>query len=264
MQLRLLVSAAAFVGCVACVSALREYSAFGNAPLHPSLVSAEVGDLVPFEVRPAVPEGSQWSLLSNGRVRFADQPESSGLDWTASPRAVRLETIVSPWDPLPPSEHSSRGWLNYSLRDEGETLVLDRELPFHRVAFREIAPVTFAAAFALGGDAPTLTVSDRGERVVATYRTPSDKGIPHAPRVDAMLLESGNRTILYAEVRTDFGTIPREMVGYDVTLSYAKMRVGGPVEIIVVGWIGHDAYWKPFTVTRFPEKPTPRPPAPRG
>jgi hypothetical protein len=232
---------------------VKEYSAFGDAPIHPERVSAEVGDIVPFEVRPAVPAGSEWSLECYGRVRFADQKESSGMDWTANPHAVRLETIVSPWDPLPPSEHTSRRWLSYGLRSEGESSVLDHELPFHRVAFKEIGPVTFAAVFATGGDAPTLTVAEAGERVVATYRTPTDKGVPQAPHIDAMLLESGNRTILYAEVRTDFGSVPREPIGYDVTLSYAKARVQGPVEIIVVGWIGHDDYWKPFTVTRYPE-----------
>ncbi|HVW27158.1 MAG TPA: hypothetical protein VHC69_17450 [Polyangiaceae bacterium] len=241
------------------MSAFHEYVIFGDASVYPPLVSAEVGDLVPFEVRPAVPAGSQWSLECRGRVRFTDQPTSTGLDWTANPRAVRLETIVSPWDPLPPSEHPSRAWLSYSLRDEGEASILDRELPFRRVAFKEIGPVTYSFSYAVGGDAPSLTVADRGERIVATYRTPADKGVPLAPRIDAMLLESGNRTILYAEVRTEFGTIPKELVGYDVTLSYAKARVTGPVEIIVVGWIGHDQYWKPFTVTRYPEKaPTTR------
>jgi hypothetical protein len=248
-----LVIAAAFAGSISCVSAFHEYVVFGDAPVYPASVSAEVGDLVPFEIRPAVPAGSRWSLECRGRVRFAEQPTSTALDWTANPRAVRLETIVSPWDPAPPSEHSSRGWLSYSLRDEGETSVLDRELPFHRVEFKEIGPVTFSYSYAVGGDSPTLTVAERGERIVATYRTPADKGVPLAPRIDAMLLESGNRTILYAEVRTDFGTVPKEVVGYDVTLSYAKVRVGGPVEIIVAGWSGHEGYWKAFTVTRYPE-----------
>ena len=253
MRFRLHAVVAALLGSTACVSYFQEYVAFGNAPVHPNVMAAEVGDIVPFEVRPAVPPGSEWSLECMGRVRFADQPTASSVDWTASPRAVRLETVVSPWDPLPPSEHPSRKWLSYSLRDQGETDVLDRELPFHRVAFREVGPVTFASAFALGGDAPTLSVTDRGERIVAAYRTPTDKGVPRAPKVDAMLLESGNRTILYAEVRTDFGSVPKEPVGYEVTLSYAKARVQGPVEIVVVGWIGHEDYWKPFQVMRYPQ-----------
>lgn len=256
--------AAALVGSVSCVSAVKEYSAFGEAPVYPEHVSAEVGDLVPFEVRPAVPVGSEWSLLCWGRVRFAEKTDSSALDWSANPHAVRLETIVSPWDPLPPSEHTSRRWLSYGLLMEGESSVFDRELPFHRVAYKEIGPVTFAATFATGGDAPTLTVADAGERVVATYRTPTEKGVPHAPHVETMLLESGNRTILYAEVRTDFSSVPKEPVRYDVTLSYAKARVQGPVEIIVVGWTGHEDFWRPFTVTRYPDKAKPAKTASRG
>lgn len=245
------------VGASSCVSYVQEYVAFGNATLEPSSVSAEVGDLVPFEIRPAVPPGSEWSLECHGRVRFAESPDASSLDWTANPHAVRLETVVSPWDPMPPGERSSQKWLSYSLRDQGETAFVDRELPFHRVAYREIAPVTFASTYAIGGDAPTLTVNDRGERVVVTYRTAADKGVALAPRVDTMLLESGNRTILYAEVRTDFGIVPKEPMGYDVALSYAKARVTGPVEIIVVAWVGHGDYWKPFTVSRYPD-PGPR------
>jgi hypothetical protein len=245
---------ATLAGSISCVSALQEYTAFGEAPVHPEVVSAEVGDVVPFEVRPAVPPGSQWSLQCFGRVRFAEHPESSSIDWVANPHAVRLETIVSPWDPLPPSQHTSQHWLGYGLREEGESSVLDRELPFHRVEFKEIGPVTFAATFAIGGDTPKLTVADAGERIIATYRTPTDKGVPLAPHIDAMLLESGTRTILYAEVRTDFGSVPKEPMGYDVTLSYAKARVAGPVEIMVVEWIGHEDYWRPFTVTHYPEK----------
>ncbi len=246
---------------MSCVSYLQQYTAFGNAPVYPDMVSAEVGDLVEFEVRPAVPAGSEWSLQCKGRVRFVDQPTSTSLDWTASPRAVKLETLVSPWDPSPPREHTSRQWLWYAMRDQGESSLLDRELPFHRVAFHEIGPVTFAATYALGGDEPTLTVNSQGERVVVTYRTPTDKGTPVAPIIDAMLLESGGRTILYAEVRTDFGDLPREPVGYDVTLSYAKARVAGPVEIVVAGWTGHGEYWSPFTVTRYPPRKEPRRPS---
>jgi hypothetical protein len=264
VRLRLFAAAAALVGFVSCVSTVKEYTAFGDAPVHPSVVSGEVGDLVTFEVRPAVSPGSQWSLECYGRVRFANQPTSTSLDWMASPHAVRMETVVSPWDPLPPSLHSSRRWLSYGLRDEGESDMLDRELPIHRVEFKEIAPVTFAATYKIGGDSPTLTVADAGERVVATYRTPTEKGVPQAPKIAAMLLESGNRTILYAEVRTDFSAVPREPMGYDVTLSYAKARVTGPVEVVVVGWVGHDDYWRPFTVTRYPETTKAAPPASHG
>jgi hypothetical protein len=84
-----------------------------------------------------------------------------------------------------------------------------------------------------------------------------------------MLLESGNKTILYAEVHTDVGTTPKEPTGYDVTLSYDKSRVRSEAEIVVVGWLGNDDYWKPFTVLRhrsgtgpsIPEIPKPVAPA---
>jgi hypothetical protein len=253
VRLRLL-SLVALIGCVSCVSYLQQYVAFGQAPVYPSVIPAEVGDLVGFEVRPAVPAGSAWSLECKGRVRFVDAPRATSLDWIASPHAVHLETVVSPWDPLPPSEHTSRQWLAYSLREQGESNMLDRELPIRRVAFHEAGPVTFAATFALGGDTPTLSVVEQGDRIVATYRTSADKGVALAPKIDAMLLESGNRTILYAEVRTDFGDVAKEPMGYDVTLSYAKARVTGPVEIVVAGWTGHGEYWSPFTVTRYPAR----------
>jgi hypothetical protein len=255
MRHHLAASVLALGGCVACVSYLQEYVAFGNAPLSPAPRSAEVGDLVPFEVRPPVPAGSMWSLQIRQRVRFTDTPEATSRDWTASPTAIHLETMVSPWDPPVGREHSSHDWLWYSLRDQGESNVLERDLPFRRVAYREIAPVTFAATFAPGAKEPELSVTERNGRIIATYRTPTEQGTPHAPRIDTMLLESGNRTILYAEVRSDFGNVAREPIGYDVTLSYDKSRVSAPAEILVVGWMGNGDYWKPFTVNRWPPGP---------
>ncbi|HEX4335435.1 MAG TPA: hypothetical protein VH062_05945 [Polyangiaceae bacterium] len=249
-----IVALAVLTGCVSCVSYLQEYVAFGKAPVHPSTVPAEVGDLVEFELRPPVPAGSRWSLQTRGRVRFADAPQASSLDWTATSRAIHLQTIVSPWDPATLGAPAARQWLTYGLRDEGESSQLDRDLPVQRAPFTTAGPVTYAATFALGGDTPTLGMADAGERVVFTYRTPADQGVPLAPKIDAMLVESGKRTILYAEVRMDFGEVARERVGYDVTLSYAKARAPGPVEVIVVGWTGHGEYWSPFTVTRYPPR----------
>jgi hypothetical protein len=253
---------------LACVSPLQQYVAFGHAPVWPASVPGEVGDLVTFELRPEVHAGSMWSLECRQRVRFADSPTSSSLDWTASPHAVRLETIISPWDPLPPSNETSRGWLSYSMREEGESSVLDRELPIRRVAFRELGPVTVAAVFSPGAEKSGLSVSEQGGRVVVHYRTETQKGVPHQPAVEAMLLESGNRTILYAEVRTNYGTEPKEPIAYEVTLSYDKARVSAPAEIVVAAWHGNGDYWRPFTVVRnrgsggssIPEIPAPSPP----
>ena len=67
-----------------------------------------------------------------------------------------------------------------------------------------------------------------------------------------MLLETRGHTILYAEVRSNFGDEEREPVGYEVTLSYDAERVHAAVEIVVVGWMAHGDYSKPFTVTRYP------------
>jgi hypothetical protein len=213
-------------------------------------VSGDVGDIVTFELRPEVAAGTMWSLHCEGRVRFADAPTSSSLDWTANPHAVRLEAIISPWDPRPPDEHTSRNWLFYSMRDEGESSPLDRELPIRRVAYRELAPVTVASTFAPDRKKPELSVSEKGGRVIAQYWTGARPGAPHQPIVEAMLLESGNKTILYAEVHTDVGTTPKEPTGYDVALSYDKSRVRSEAEIVVVGWLGNDDYWQPFTVLR--------------
>jgi hypothetical protein len=258
----------ALAGAASSASPLQQYVAFGHAPVWPAAVSAEVGDVVAFQLRPEVATGSMWSLECRGRVRFADSPETSSLDWTASPHAVRLETIVSPWDPLPPDEHTSRDWLRYSMREEGESSALERELPFRRVAYREIGPVTVASTLAPSAEKHELSVSEQGHRVTVHYRTETHPGVPRLPTVDAMLLESGNRTILYAEVRTNFGTEPKEPIGYDVALSYDKARVTAPVEVVLVAWQANGDYWKPFTVDRrggsadssIPEIPKPTPP----
>jgi hypothetical protein len=258
----------ALAGGASCVSPLQQYVAFGRAPVWPAQISGEVGDIVTFEVRPEVAAGTQWSLECWGRVRFADEPTSSSLDWTATPRAVRLETIVSPWEPLPPEVHTSRNWLSYSMREEGESSLLDRELPIRRVAFKELAPVTVDVVLAPGTAKPELSMSERGSRALVHYRTGTRLGKAHRPTVDAMLLESGNRNILYAEVHANFGIEPKEPIGYEVTLSYDKARASGPVEIVVAAWNGDGDYVKPFTVLRqggvaassIPPIPAPTPP----
>lgn len=240
----------ALLGGASCVSPLQQYVTFGHAPVWPTQVAGDVGDIVTFEIRPEVAAGTTWSLHCGGRVRFVEAPTSSSLDWTASPHAVRLETVISPWDPRLPDVHTSREWLWYSMREEGESSPLDRELPIHRVAYRELAPVTVASTFAPDKETPELSMTEQGGRVIAHYRTGTRPGVPRQPFVEAMLLESGNKTILYAEVHTDVGTTPKEPTGYDVALSYDKSRVRSEAEIVVVGWLGNDDYWKPFTVVR--------------
>jgi hypothetical protein len=268
MRRPVLLFLATFVGAASCATPLQQYVAFGRAPVWPAQVPGEVGDIVAFQLRPEVAAGSMWSLECRGRVRFAESPETSSLDWTASPHAIRLETIVSPWDPLPPEVHTSRDWLWYSMREEGESSALDQELPVRRVAYREIGPVTVASIFAPSSGTPEVSVSEQGHRVTVHYRTETQRGVPQQPIVDAMLLESGNRTILYAEVHMNFGTVPKEPIGYDVTLSYDKARVSTPAEIVVVAWHGDGDYSKPFKVIRhgasaassIPEIPEPTPP----
>jgi hypothetical protein len=161
-----------------------------------------------------------------------------------------METIVSPWDPGPGrARAAAKGWLWYGLREHGEMEPLDRELPIQRLEFREIAPVTFASTYTQAEGAPRLASSSKNGRVTVTYTTPVEAGAPNAPGVNAMLLETGGKKILYAEVRTNFGTASKERLGYDVTLSYAE-SAGAPVEVIVAGWIGHGDYYGPFSVTK--------------
>jgi hypothetical protein len=247
----------AALATASCVSYLQQYVAFGKATLYPSSVKAAVGEVVPFEVRPPVPLESVWSLTCRGRVRFAEHPDESTIDWVASPHAVRLETVVSPWDPAPHETHTSQSWLWYSLRAEGEASPVERDLPLTREPYRELAPVTFAAAYAPGALKPEITVGERTGRAFVRYRTPTVKGIPHAPAVDAMLLETRGHSILYAEVRANFGEVEQEPVGYEVTLSYDPARAHAPVDIVVVGWMGQGDYAKPFTVTRYPPREEP-------
>src|SRR5262249_51533666 len=150
------------------------------------------------------------------------------------------------WDPIKPGAQTSRGWLWYSMREEGESSSFDHDLPIVRAEFKEIAPVTFSAVYSPGGEKPEITLGERLRRSEVKYRTPTLKGIPRAPTVDAKLVETDGRTILYAEVRANFGSVERERVGYEVTFSYDAARVHSAVEIVVVGWIGVEEYWKPF------------------
>jgi hypothetical protein len=260
----LVTSVVALLAVAACVTNVQQQAAFGNAPVVPDPIPAHVGDIVRFDVRPPVAPNTWWSLQCHGRVRFADDPAASSMEWAAETRPIHMETIVSPWDPGPgKARAAARGWLWYGLREHGESEPLDKELPVQRLEFREIAPVTFGSTYTQAPGGPRISSSSRNGRVTVTYTTPVEPGVPSAPGINAMLLETGGKKILYAEVRTNFGALSKERLGYDVTLSYAE-SVGAPVEVIVVGWIGHGEYYGPFSVQKLVVPSAPGSDAPAG
>jgi len=253
--MRLVSLAPALLLCTACASDLQQQAAFGAAPVVPARIDAHVGDVVAFQVRPPVAEGSQWLLECHGRARFANAPTSSAIEWIATPEPIRMEAVQSPWD-TPPERWraSSRAWLWYGLAEHGESQPLDRELPVRRLPFREIAPVTFASTFSIAPHPSKISARRERGRILVTYATPVEPGAPRAPTVDAMLLETDGKRMLYAEVTANFGQVnpsltPPEPIGYEVTLSYDG-SVPSPIEVVVVGWIGHGSYYRAFTVDR--------------
>jgi hypothetical protein len=242
--------AATALACTACVTGVQQHAAFGSAPIKPAEIEAHVGDLVGFAIEPPVMGGSRWMLECHGRARFKGDPTASALEWTATPQPIWMETVVSPWDPEPgKAPRRSRGWLWFGQIELGENEALDRDLPVHRLPYRNVAPVTFSSTFSPVQRPERLHAVLHEGRVYVTYATPIDYGIPRAPSVDAMLVESDGKRVLYAEVSTNFGEIPRDRIAYDVTLSYAA-NVPPPVEVVVVGWIGHGTYYGSFTVDR--------------
>jgi hypothetical protein len=241
----------ASVLCVSCVTNLQQHLAFDNASLLPDGVEAHVGELVRFEVRPPVAVGTRWFLECHGRTRFAAEPTSSALFWTAQSTPIVMETIQAPWDPAPGRDRaSSRGWLWFGLLDHGENTAFDRELPNQRLPYRELAPVTFSSTFSSAPHQTPLTAHLYQGRVLVTYSTPTDFGLPRAPSVDAKLVETGGKNVLYAEVSTNFGDVPKQRLGYDVTLSY-PVNAAGLVEVVLVSWVGHGTYYSAFNVDRF-------------
>ena len=269
----------ALLACTACgTTVMQQYAGFAAAPVVPDAIPAHVGDVVSFQVRPPVPSGSLWSLECHGRVRFADDPTGTSLEWTASPRAIRMEAVAAPWDPVTPVDRAlARAWLTYALKEMGTSVALDRTLPLRLAPYREVAPVTVASTFAIHEHGPDISVAEKRGRVTVTYTTTADSGRPLAPSVRATLLETDGRKILYAEVITNFGAVAGERIGYDVGFSYAG-SVAGPIEVVIAAWVGHGSYYGPFSVHRFtvrtPDKPAepaepaatpePTPPAPTG
>jgi hypothetical protein len=230
---------------------MQQYAGFAAAPVVPDAIPAHVGDVVSFQVRPPVESGSIWSLESHGRVRFADDPTGTSLEWTASPRAIRMEAVAAPWPPVTPDDRAlSRGWLTYAMKEMGTSVALDRTLPIRLAPYREVAPVTVASTFGLHEHGPEISVAEKSGRVTVTYTTAVDTGRPLAPSVRATLLETEGRKILYAEVITNFGAVAGERIGYDVGFSYPG-SVQGPIEVVITAWVGHGSYYGPFSVRRF-------------
>jgi hypothetical protein len=239
------------IACVGCVTNMQQHLAFATASVVTEHAAVRIGDVIRFDVRPPVAAGTRWTLECHGRARFAADPTSSILNWTAQSEPVRMETVQAPWDPPPGRDPaSSRGWLWFGLEDHGESSALDRNLPAERLPYRELGPVTFSSVVSTSEHKTPLSARLYEGRVLVTYSTPVGVGVPLAPSVDAKLVESGGKDVLYAEVSTNFGELPKQRLGYEVTLSYA-VTAAGPVDVVVVGWIGHGPYYSPFTLDRF-------------
>jgi hypothetical protein len=226
---------------------VQQQAGFKDAVVLPAQIERPVGDLVRFEVRPPVARGTHWILQSHGLARFTgDDP--THLEWTAENKAIVVESIVAPWNQTEDPSRGRAGWLWFSV-PEGTSEPFDRDLPVRPLPYRDLAPVTTSAAFSLEKRDVLLSFARTGDRVVVKYMTPIDLGAPFEPHVGAMLIETAGKKVLYAEVKTNFGERAKERIGYGVTLSYPA-SVSGPVEVVVVEWIGHGLYQGAFEVHR--------------
>lgn len=236
----------------ACVSSLQDRAAFKKAEIVPAKIRAAVGDVVEFQVRPPVREGTRWMLETYPPVRFSREGDRQFYDWIANGHPIHLQAIIGPWDVRMRGAESGRlSWLWYAADDESEPEPYEEPLPVQRLPYREIAPVTASSAFDIGPREPRLSASysEKADRVYVIYKTPVEKGSPTLPGVHPMLVETQGKKILYAEVWTDFGQVPTERVGYRVTLSYAG-SIKGPIEVVLVEWTGHGESAGPFDVHR--------------
>lgn len=249
----------AFVGALCacalaggCMSSLQDRAAFKKAEILPTKIQAAVGDVVTFEIRPPVREGTRWMLETYPPVRFARSEDRQFYDWVANGHPIHLEAIVGPWDVRMRGAESGRtSWLWFAANDEAEPEAFEEALPIQRLPYTEIAPVSASSAFDVGAREPRLAASysERAGRIYVTYKTPIDKGTPHLPGVYPILVETRGKRVLYAEVWTDFGQFPFERVGYRVTLSYSA-DVKGPIDVVLVEWTGHGDTAGPFDVHR--------------
>lgn len=230
-----------------CPPNVQQQAGFQDAVVAPAVLERPVGDLVRFEVRPPVARGTQWFLEAHGFARFVGD-DRSHVQWTADRSPIQMEAVVAPWDPVQNREKGGRSWLWYSV-PEGTAQPLARDLPVRPLPYREIAPVTFSSAFSKGPREPRMDFTRNADRVTITYRTPAAGGVPIAPLVGAMLLETAGKRVLYGEVKTNYGERSRETVAYDVTFSYAA-TVPSPVEVVVVEWVEHGVYGEAFDLER--------------
>ncbi|HEX7671813.1 MAG TPA: hypothetical protein VF395_19600 [Polyangiaceae bacterium] len=229
---------------------VQQHAGFRRATVAPNGLERPVGQLVPFSVFPPVAKGTRWSLESHGLARFVGD-DTGRIDWVANTTPIRMEAMVAPWGPNKDAP-SGRGWLWFGMGEGAGTEPLDLDLPVHPWPYHEIAPVTYSSAFSIEPRKTRLSFERTVDRVKVLYRTPVESGVPYAPRIGAMLLETDGRKILYAEIKTNFGDRAQEPMGYDVTFSYAAAATPArdPVEVVVVEWIGHGVYYGPFDVQR--------------
>jgi hypothetical protein len=243
-----LVCVALLVGCGPVN--IQQETAFGKTEMVPAQIPGKVGDVVRFQLRPAVVQGTEWDLETYNRVRFRGNPPSVSQFWVAEHTPIYLEAIVAPWEPATIRERTeAKGWLTFALRGAGESQPIDRPLPIKREPFKEIAPVYFKSVYSSVEKNPRLWFTRTAERNEVTFKTKNDSGVPQLPNVRTALVETANQKVLYAEVRSNFGEDAKETVGYETTLSY-PLTVTGPVSVVVVEWVGHGAYAGAFEVFR--------------
>jgi hypothetical protein len=229
---------------------VQQQAGFARADIRPTAIPAKVGDIVQFSLLPPVSRGTEWDLETFNRARFPGDPPEEHLFWVAEHEPVHLEAIVAPWDPKTPEEQrQAQGWLWFALRDSGSTEPLRRPLPIRRAPYKELAPVAAASGFSIRDRAERLTYARANERHELVFKTTTDMGTPALPQVRSALVETEGKRILYAEIKVNFGEVRKETVSYETTLSY-PLSVAGPVEVVVVEWVGHGTYFRPFQVYR--------------
>lgn len=235
-----------------CVSSLQDRTAFKRAEILPTKIQAAIGDVVQFELRPPVREGTRWMLETYPPVRFTRSDDQQFYDWVANGHPIHLEAVVGPWQVRMRGAESGRtSWLWFAANDEADPEPYEQALPIQVLPYKELGPVTASSAFDVGSREPRLAASysERADRVYITYKTPIEKGTPRLPGVYPILVETRGKKVLYAEVWTDFGEYPFERVGHRVLLSYSG-AIKGPLEVVIVEWTGHGESAGPFDIHR--------------
>lgn len=229
---------------------VQQQAGFGRTDIRAAKSTAEVGEIVRFDLRPPVSRGTEWDLDTYNRVRFVGGEDSTHRFWVAEHDPIHLETIVPPWTPKTEQEKTEdTGWLWFALRDSGEKEPIRRSVPVVAEPSKEIAPVAFTSVFSTAEKNPRLWHTRTAQRHEVTFKTVTEKGVPRLPRVRAALVQTTAKKVLYAEIHLDLGYQQKEDVGYETTLSY-PLTVEGPVDVVVVEWVGHGDYFGPFRVHR--------------